>query len=244
MTSPSLTSAPSIGFVVSPNVATKLVFQQQPTNTAAGVPIATPVAVRIEDAYGNVETNDSSTHLSVAISSGPAGAVFAVGSTVTATVNAGIATFANLTLNTAGTYTLNVTDSSLALSTGASSSFVVDPNVAAKLVFAQQPVSTTAGVTIGSAITVNIKDAFDNVETGDFTSNLSLAIASGPAGATFAAGSTTSATANAGIVTFSTLIFNKAGNNYTLRRASRRRRSPVPRRTRSSSLRRRRRTSA
>jgi len=45
-----------------------MVFAQQPTTTVAGVPIAAPaVTVDLEDQFGNVETLDTSSQLSMAV---------------------------------------------------------------------------------------------------------------------------------------------------------------------------------
>src|SRR5206468_4297768 len=135
-------------FLVSPNVATQLVFGQQPSHTIAGVALAPTVTAMLKDVYGNVETGDNTSSVSIAIASGPAGAAFASGSTTAAFVSAGVATFTTLTFNTAGTYTLQASDASPAFTTAASSSFVVSPNVATQLVFGMQPSNTTAGVAI------------------------------------------------------------------------------------------------
>ncbi len=89
--------------------ASKLVFGQQPTNAKAGAAISPAVTVKVEDAYGNVVTSDSST-VTLKLSSG----TFASGSsTATATTSNGVATFSGLVIDTAGTYTLKATDGSL-----------------------------------------------------------------------------------------------------------------------------------
>src|SRR6185503_2213668 len=119
----------SSSILVSPNVATQLVFSQQPTTTFAGVAIAPPITVLIEDAYGNVEASDNTSILSLGVASGPG--VIASGNT--AIVSAGVATFASVILNTAGSYTLQATDASPSLTSAPSIGFVVSPNVATQL---------------------------------------------------------------------------------------------------------------
>jgi hypothetical protein len=80
------------------------------------------VKVEVVDQFGNLVTNDNST-VTVAVASGPG--AFTSNSTVTVKASGGIATFDNLVLDTAGIYTLLVTDGSL---TGASSDpFQVKP---------------------------------------------------------------------------------------------------------------------
>jgi uncharacterized repeat protein (TIGR01451 family) len=81
----------------------------QPDNTMVGRPIS-PVTVAVVDAKGN--TIPGSTQLvTLAIASGPAGAMLG-GTTTVAAVN-GVATFRNLTLNVPGTYTLTATGGTL-----------------------------------------------------------------------------------------------------------------------------------
>jgi hypothetical protein len=101
-------------FTINVAAASKLAFMQQPTNANAGVAITPAVTVAVEDANGNIIAGDSS-NVTLTLSSG----TFAGGSN-TATVAAvnGVATFSNLVINTAGTYTLAASDGTL---TGATS---------------------------------------------------------------------------------------------------------------------------
>ena len=137
----SVTPATSNSIVVSPNTATQIVFGQQPANGIAGDAIAPAVTVLIEDNFGNVETGDDASTLSLAVMTGP-GTIAGGG---TATVSAGVATFTNLTLDTAGAYTLQASDASPLLTSAASNSFSITANGAEQLAFEQQPTSTTAG---------------------------------------------------------------------------------------------------
>ena len=95
-----LSGLASTSFAVTPSTATQVVFGQQPGATVAGLAIGPAVTVKIEDAFGNVVTTDNSDRVTVAIVSGPGS--FAGTSTTTVTASAGVATFTNLTLNTAG----------------------------------------------------------------------------------------------------------------------------------------------
>jgi hypothetical protein len=101
-------------FTINVAAASKLAFTQQPSNANTGVAISPAVTVAVEDANGNIVAGDSS-NVTLTLSSG----TFAGGSN-TATVAAvnGVATFSNLVINTAGTYTLAASDGSL---TGATS---------------------------------------------------------------------------------------------------------------------------
>ena len=73
----------------------------------------------VKDQFGNVVTSNTST-ITVAVASGPGG--FASGSTTSVAAVNGVATFSNLMLKCAGTYTLSVSDGSL---TGATSGTIV-----------------------------------------------------------------------------------------------------------------------
>ncbi len=84
--------------------AAKLAFAAQPANTPTGVTL-TAVTVQVQDAYGNLVTSDNSDQVTVGIASGPG--LFLAGSTTTATVASGVATFANLILVKPGSYTLS-----------------------------------------------------------------------------------------------------------------------------------------
>ncbi|HUY31916.1 MAG TPA: hypothetical protein VMV69_03985 [Pirellulales bacterium] len=213
-TTAAIAAATSTTFVISPAAASQLVFTSQPANTTASQAIDAPsgVQVSIEDSFGNVETGDKS-NVTIGIAS-PSGATFA-GGTLTEPAVAGVATFKDLVIDTAGTFTLSAADATDSLSGFNSNSFNVSAATAtSKLVFTSQPANTTAGQAIDapSGVQVSIEDSFGNVETGD-TSNVTMAIAS-PSGSTFASGSL-SEPAVAGVATFKDLVIDTAGA-YTL----------------------------
>ena len=82
---------------------------------------------------------------------------------------------------------------------------------ATSLEFDQEPTNTTAGATMSPAVTVRILDGFGNPVTTDNTSQVTLAVASGP-GALTGGGPVTVV---GGTATFSNLVFDTAGT-YTL----------------------------
>jgi Putative Ig domain/Bacterial Ig-like domain (group 3) len=103
--------------------AAKLGFGVQPVNTPTGVTLPA-VTVQVLDAFGNVVTTDNADTVTLGIASGPG--TFTSGSTTTATVHNGVATFNNLVLIKPGAYTLS--DLVSGLYTGpASSTFSVIP---------------------------------------------------------------------------------------------------------------------
>ena len=209
-----VSSATSNDIVVSPAAAFQLVTTQQPSPTAtAGLAFGMQPVVTEEDAFNNVMNTDS-TH-TVTVARGNHGTGTLQGSALTVTLVNGVATFSGLSYNLAQTVNLGFSTSAPGVSNATSNDIVVSPAAAAQLVFAQQPTNTKAGQAISPQVAVQIEDQFGNVETGDNTSTLSLSIASGPSGATFAGGSTTTATVQAGVATFTTLILDTIGT-YTL----------------------------
>ncbi len=184
---------------------TKLVFTQQATTGTAGQALSPAIQVTLEDNNGKVVTGIPTT-VTLTLSSG----TFAGGSnTATAQTVNGVATFSNLVINAAGSYTLSASGGS---ANGATSApITINAAAASKLAFTQQPPATaTAGTTLAPSVKVSIEDQFGNVVTGD-ASTVTLA----PNTGSFASGSTTSVQAQNGVATFNNLILNTAGT-FTL----------------------------
>ena len=202
-----LTGATTGTISVTSGAANKLVVQQTPSTGTAGQALGT-LTVAMTDAYGNVLTGNTST-VTIAVASGPGGLT----STSTTSVQAvsGVATFSNLVLDTSGSYTLTVSDSGLTSATTGTIS--VSPAAASQLVLEETPTSGTAGQALSPSITAAVEDPFGNVVTSN-TSNVTIAVASGPGGLT--SGSTTLAEAANGVATFSSLILDTAGT-YTFK---------------------------
>ena len=191
---------------VPPPAETKLIFTTQPpANGGAGVPLSPAVVVTAQDQFGNTYSADSGSTVTLTLNGGT---FQGGGTTATATVSSGVATFNNLVISAAGTYTLTATDGALASIN--SVSFTVSAN--AKLAITQQPPATaTAGAIITPAVKVAVETQAGAVVTTD-TSTVTLTINHG----LFANGSTTTtATAVNGIATFSNLVINAVGS-YTL----------------------------
>jgi uncharacterized delta-60 repeat protein len=90
--------------------AAALAFTATPFAPIAGADFTPSITVAVEDSGGAVVSDDDST-VTLAIAAGPSGAVLR-GQLSAAAVN-GVATFANLSLNLTGAYTLTATDGSL-----------------------------------------------------------------------------------------------------------------------------------
>ena len=203
--SPALTAVTSSSIVVNPSgVPTLLALNTQPSPTAtAGVAFSTQPVIYVEDQYGNLETSDNSTQVTAALASGTGPLL----GTLTVTVSGGIATFTDLSDNTAETISLQFTSSPV-LTAATSNNVVISPAAASQLVINTQPSPTaTPGTAFGKQPVVYVEDQYGNLEIGDNTTQVSAAslpIGSGPLQGT------TTVTASAGIATFTNLADNTA----------------------------------
>jgi hypothetical protein len=98
-------------FTIGPDASTgHLVFSQPPASTVAtGKPLP-PIRATLEDQFGNVIKNNRST-VTLSIGSGPAGG--AIKGRTTVPFIGGVATFRNIALLQAGSYSLELSDSAL-----------------------------------------------------------------------------------------------------------------------------------
>jgi hypothetical protein len=202
--SPALATATSNNIVISPAAATQLAIHTQPSPGAtAGVAFSPQPVVYIEDQYGNLETGDSTTQVSVSLNSGTG----PLHGTTTITVSGGIAAFTNLSDNLAETISLQFTSSPI-LTAATSNNIVISPASASQLVIHTQPSPTaTAGVALATQPVIYLEDQYGNLETGDNTTHVTAAtlpVGSGPLQGT------TTVTASGGIAAFTNLADNKA----------------------------------
>src|SRR5207249_4647963 len=126
-------------------------YLQQPTTAQAGVSIAPPVTVQVEDANNNVVTTGtgSTASVGVAILANPGGGTLSGTTPVNAV--AGVATFSNLSINKTGTgYTLQATSTGLTSATSA-------------LFTINNPAPTLASIAPDNG---NLSDTFDVVFNG------------------------------------------------------------------------------
>ncbi len=197
-TSPSLTSAISSGIVVSAAAASQLVIQTPPSGVAtAGQSFPVQPVLYLEDANGNLETNDNTTQVTASLGGG-AGPLLG---TTTVTVHGGIATFAGLYDKRAETITLDFATAS-GLSAGPTGGTIVNPDTATQLVITTEPpANASAGVAFVPQPVIVEEDQFGNVETGDNKTVITAQLATG-AGPI----SNTTATVAAGVATFSGLL--------------------------------------
>ncbi|MGH7614526.1 MAG: leishmanolysin-related zinc metalloendopeptidase [Gemmatimonadales bacterium] len=207
---PGVTSAP---FTVSPPPpATHLVFAVQPGNAAAGTAIAPPILVTARDAQGRTATSFGG-NVTVGLTANPGSGTLSGTTTVTAT--AGVATFADLTIDRTGLgYALQASAGGLAADTSAP--FEIIAGGGARLVFRVQPAAVTAGAPIntpGPGVVVAAQDSLGNT-IPSFTGAVAIELGVDSSSATLSG--TTTESAVFGVATFSDLSLHVAGAGYTL----------------------------
>jgi subtilase family serine protease len=204
-----LTSATSNAFNISAGISSKLAFTTQPGGGGVETAWNTQPVVTIQDTYGNTVTQDASS-ITLAIGTNLDGGTLS--GIVTVAAVAGVATFSGLSIDQAGTgYTLAASDGELAGAT--SDPFNITSGAATRLVFTTQPGGGTAGTFWNNQPVAAIQDAYGNTVTSD-TSEVTLTLGTNPGGGILSG--TATATAVAGVATFTGLSINQAGLGYTL----------------------------
>jgi hypothetical protein len=184
-----------------------LAFVQVPTDVPTGDVITPPVTVQILDDFGN-PLADNATDVTVALTT-PGGAT--LGGTLTQTAINGIATFDDLTVDTADTgYSLDA--SSGALGPVTSDTFDVVAPAATSLAFGVQPTGAHTGDTIAPSVTVEVLDQDGQLLASDSSTSVVIALTTA-GGATL--GGTLTRVASAGVATFNNLTVDTVGL-YTL----------------------------
>jgi hypothetical protein len=209
-TSGSLTGATSNPFTITVGAASKLAFGVQPSAENSATAISPSVTVRILDAGGNLTASGASVTVAITNGTGTSGAH--LGGTASIGASSGTATFATLTIDSAGAgYTLSATSGGLTGTT--STTFTINVGPATKLGFRVEPNNPTGGVAFSPNIQVEVRDAGGNRVTSASTS-IQLALNGGDAAATLSGSNPVSA--SSGLATFSGLSVDSAANNYTL----------------------------
>jgi hypothetical protein len=207
----SATGATSATFTVtnSPATASKLAFTTQPsTGATIASGASTPFGVSVEDTFGNVETGDNATTVTLAIGSGPSGGQLsctnAGGKTVT--VAGGVAGF-TCSLNKLGAYALSATSSPAHGSATSNSFNIVAGSPAAVSVASGSPQSAAVNTAFGSPMVALVSDAAGNPVSG---ATVTFTAPGSGASGTFANGTatTTATTAANGQATASTFTAN------------------------------------
>jgi hypothetical protein len=160
-------SPDSSTFSVTAGTAAKVVFTSSTTSVASGA--TKTLTAQVRDASNNLVTSDNSTVVTFAQTSGT-GSVTGLG---TATASGGVASKV-VTGATAGPVTITASASGL---TSDTSSFSVTVGPATKVVFASSTASVASGAT--KTLTVEVRDANDNLVTTDNSTAVDFAQTSG-----------------------------------------------------------------
>ena len=131
----------------------------------------------------------------------------------------------NFTAFDAGNNTLIATDASATVVTG-STTFTLNPAVHAKLAFTTQPASGANLQATGTGsfpVSVEVLDSFGNIETGDISTTVNLAIGTNPSSGALSCTNTNGigpVTVSGGIANFTGCSITKVGTGYTLTASS------------------------
>ena len=194
---PAVASGP---IAVNPAAASKLVLVTQPSATAtAGVAFATQPVIDEEDQFGNVETSDSSSIVTAGLTSGSgplqgtaSGRLPGRGDVHQPGRRPGRDDRARLHQRH--------------LARRRSGSIAISPAAASKLVVATQPTTATAGAAFSPQPVIYEEDQYGNLETGDNTTEVTAALASGAGPLQ----GTAQRPSRSGVATFTDLADNKA----------------------------------
>ena len=187
---------------VTPGSLSGLAISTEPPGTVtAGGPFG--LVVDGVDQYGNLVSSFSGT-VTVGLLNGHG---VSLNGTVSEAAKGGIATFSGLSIDTAGTYTIQASSGSL--TTATTGSIAVSPAPAGQLVVTQQPSTTAiAGGAFSTQPIVKEEDPYGNVITSDSTHTVTAA--RGNVGTASLQGSALTVTFVDGVATFGGLFYDKA----------------------------------
>src|SRR5262245_12358287 len=193
--------------------AKSLAIQTQPASSAnAGEIFAPQPQVTVVDQFGNLRNLDNTTVVTAARAAG-SGTLLG---TLTRTANFGVASYTNLSMNVAGTITIQFTATNLASVT--SDPIVVNPAPADRLVFTTQPGSASAGVPFGIQPVLKTQDRFGSYSSAGLPASklvtVTLSAGSGTLSGTKILDIGTSA--GNGTVAFTDLQIDSAGSGKQL----------------------------
>ncbi|HEY3279259.1 MAG TPA: hypothetical protein VGJ83_02005 [Gemmatimonadales bacterium] len=203
-----LAQATSAPFDVTPGPAVRLAFRVQPRPAAADSMIKPSVEVAVQDNLGNTVTTATNL-ITMALGANPAGGTLA--GMVSRSAVAGVATFADLSIDKVGSgYTLVATAAGLA---GSGSAGFDVTAAATRLAFSVQPSVTVAGQAISPGVQVTVQDAAGNTVT---TASTVITMTMGANANGVRLSGTTVRSAVNGVATFADLSIDSVGSGYTL----------------------------
>ena len=192
----------------------EVIIHTQPGGASTTGPFATQPVVHLYNSLG-LNTLNSQTVVTASIEAGTGAASASLNGTTQVTAVAGVATFTNLRINTAGTdYRIRFTASPYLPATSVAFN-VIAPTVRS-LAMSAQPLggAPATPLPIQPVVHVRVNGVLD---ASDSTTVVTASIAAGTGGVGAVLQGTTSVTAVGGIATFTNLAINQAGANYSLR---------------------------
>lgn len=206
-----LTPMTSSSFTVT-QTASSLSLGTQPGGAVTGAALSVQPVVRVLDAAGMVDVAFTG---QVAASLTSVSGTGTLGGTTTVTAAAGVATFTNLAITGAGTFTLKFQTSSPVLQVSSNQLNVTSVvQIPTQLAIASQPSTTaTSGTAFSQQPSVQLRDASNQP-----VSQSGVAVTASIASGTGTLGGTTTATTNAsGVATFSNLsLSSSTTSSFTL----------------------------
>lgn len=194
---------PSSAIPLTPAAVKKLAFTTAPPATAGASVVLTTFKVSSEDQYGNVATSGSDTTDTITISSS-----CTLGGTLAVAEVAGVATFSAVAITQTGSCILIATDTTnnSGVTAAPSGAIAVSGGTPAKLAFTvAPPLSVLTTGTVITAFKVAVEDASGNIDVTNAGSGDSITVSSPCLAASV------TATAVAGVATFSTAEFSTTG---------------------------------
>ena len=210
----SLTSAYSPAFTV--GAGNQLVFTTQPGGGPANTVWTQQPVVAVENASNQVNTGDYSTQVTIAIATNPVGgSLVCSGTGLTVTVQGGYAHFSGCYITVASTsyYTLSV--SSNPVNTTTTSAAFLITGTGNQLVFTTQPGGGPANTVWTQQPVVAVENASNQVNTGDYSTQVTIAIATNPVGGSLVcSGTGLTVTVQGGYAHFSGCYITVASTSY------------------------------
>ncbi|MEO8019394.1 MAG: glycoside hydrolase family 44 protein [Pseudomonadota bacterium] len=186
----------------------------QPVGAQASAAFATQPVIHLRS-NGVTDAADNTTVISVSILSGTGASGAALTGTISVTVVAGVATFANLGINTAGTgYQLQF--SATGLTPAPSTAFNVTAPPVRTLSVTTQPQGAVPSIAFATQPVIQVRSN-GALDTSDNATVVTAAIVAGTGASGATLGGTTTATAIGGVATFANLAVSTAGTGYQLR---------------------------
>ncbi|MFM6939458.1 MAG: beta strand repeat-containing protein, partial [Rhodoluna sp.] len=216
-TSGSLAAANSNDVRVIPGAPVRILILNQPIGANTGAELTGQPVVKVVDSFGNTVTQDNSTVITAAISSGTGGVLTRVvsGSSVpvTATVTNGVATFSHLVMRGLTTQNYKLTFTSDPLASAESASYTVHHASVVGLAWRTQPQVDMTGSPLTRAAVLELQDMDGNIADTDNSTVVTAIVSTGVGGSLTSA----SATAAHGVVTFANLtLTGTPGVSYKL----------------------------